>query len=274
MKSTASPLEQRISGRERLSAVLRRGGELVTIDDAAKALRVDRVVAAKTLARWNRQGWLKRLRRGLYAPVPLTAASTDQVLDEVWTLVPELFEPAYVGGASAAHHWDLTEQLFRTTFVYTARAVRHTEQTIHGMPFSVHHVSKERLFGTRPLWHGRVKIQVSDPHRTVIDMLADPSVGGGMRHIADCVAAYFRREDADVGRLIDYARRVGNGAAFKRLGFIGEGAGAPAALMEACRRYLTKGNAKLDPSIPSPRLVRRWRLWVPANWTPPPRHDD
>lgn len=266
MKSTTSSEPPTVSGRERLSAVLRRGGAFVTVDDAAETLNVDRMVAAKTLARWNRQGWLRRIRRGLYLPVPLTASPTDEVIEDAWTLVPELFDPAYVGGASAAHHWDLTEQLFRTVFVYTARPVRHTDQTIQTTPFSVRHVRKELLFGTRPLWRGRITIHVSDIHRTIIDLLADPSVGGGIRHVADCLATYLRRDDLDIGRLIDYARRLENGAVFKRLGFLAEAAGAPPALADACLLHLTKGNAKLDPAQVSPRLVRRWRLWLPANW--------
>jgi predicted transcriptional regulator of viral defense system len=252
-------------GRERFSAVLRQGGELVTVDDASKALNVGRIVAAKTLARWNRQGWLKRVRRGLYAPVPLTALPGDQVIEDAWTLVPELFGPAYIGGASAAHHWDLTEQLFRTVFVYTGRPVRRGNQTIQATSFSVRHVRKEQLFGTSPLWRGRIKIQVSDVHKTIIDMLSDPSVGGGIRHVSDCLAAYLSRDTVDVERLVEYAKRVGNGAVFKRLGFLAEASGAPA-LAEACRRHLTQGNAKLDPALSSPRLVRRWRLWLPVNW--------
>ena len=112
--STTLQSAQSATGRDRLSTVLRRSGELVTVDDAAEALGVERTVAAKTLARWNRQGWLKRLRRGLYAPVPLAASSTDHAIEDIWTVVPQIFDPAYVGGLSAAHHWDLTEQLFRT----------------------------------------------------------------------------------------------------------------------------------------------------------------
>jgi len=266
MASTTSSEPSTVSGRERLSSVLRKGGVFITVDDATEALNVDRILAAKTLARWNRQGWLKRIRRGLYSPVPLTASPNDEVIEDAWTLVPELFDPAYVGGASAAHHWDLTEQLFRTVFVYTARPVRHTEQTIQATPFSVHHVRKEQLFGTCPLWRGRIKIQVSDVHRTIIDVLADPSVGGGIRHVAGCLATYLRRDDSDIGRLIDYARRLENGAVFKRLGFLAEVTGAPPALADACLGHLTKGNAKLDPAQVSPRLLRRWQLWLPANW--------
>lgn len=183
-----------------------------------------------------------------------------------WVLVPELFGPGYVGGASTAQYWDLTEQLFRTVFVYTIRPVRQTDQTIQGVPFSVHHIGDELLFGTLPLWRGRIKIQVSDVHRTLIDMLDDPSVAGGARHLADCLAAYLHRKDTDPIQLIDYADRLGNGAVFKRLGFLAERAGAPSTLVKGCLERLTKGNAKLDPTLPSPRLVRRWRLWVPASW--------
>src|SRR5712691_6599368 len=248
MKRSALSVPVSTSGRERLSAVLRTAGQLVTVDDASRALKVDRTVAAKTLARWNRQGWLRRLRRGLYAPVPLAASPGDQVLEDAWTLVPELFEPGYLGGASAAHNWDLTEQLFRTVFVYTARPVRQRAQRIHDVPFSIRHIPKELIFGTRPLWRGRIKIQVSDVHRTVVDMLDDPSAGGDARQVSECVAAYFRRDDAEPDRLITYADRVGNGAVFKRLGFLAERVGAPATIAAACLERLTKGNAKLDPS--------------------------
>lgn len=255
-----------LRGRDRLSAVLRKAGDLVTVDDASEALKVDRASAAKTLARWNQQGRLKRLRRGLYAPVPLTASPADEVLEDAWTLVPKLFSPGYVGGASAAHHWDLTEQHFRTVFVYTVRPVRQMEQMIHGVRFSVHHLQDELLFGVRSLWHGRAKIQVSDIHRTLIDMLNDPSTGGGARHVADCLAAYLRRDDADPERLVAYAELLGNGAVFKRLGFLAERARAPAALVEACLDHLTKGYARLDPALESPRVIRRWRLRVSDRW--------
>src|SRR5258708_38184299 len=116
----------------RLAAVLRAGGELVTVDDVVGTLKVSRPAAARILARWGDQHWLKRLRRGLYAPVPLALSPDEQVLEDPWTLVPELFSPGYVGGATAAQHWDLTEQLFRTVFVYTTRPLRRAEQIIQG----------------------------------------------------------------------------------------------------------------------------------------------
>jgi len=253
-------------GRERLSAVLRGAGDFITVTDAVAALHIDPIGAAKLLARWHEQGWLQRVRRGLYAPVPLTSSPDDQIIENPWTLVPALFHPGYVGGASAAHHWDLTEQLFRTTFVYTTRPVRRARQTIRGLPFVVRHIPPAALFGTRALWLGRAKVQISDLHRTIVDMLDDPAFGGGIRHVEDCLRAYFARSDADPELLLSYAERLGNGAILKRLGFLAERSGGPATLLAACGQRLTSGNAKLDPAMQCPRLVRRWRLWIPTRW--------
>ena len=260
-------------GRSRLSAVMRKAGHLISVDDVTAALAVDRGAAAKMLARWQRQGWLTRLRRGLYAPVPITAMPTDHVIEDPWTLVPTLFGSAYIGGATAAHHWDLTEQLFRSVFVYTAASVRRSRQTIQGVTFIVRQVAELKLFGTKTLWRGRVKVHVSDLHRTVIDMLDAPAMGGGIRHVADCLSAYLGRPDASPETLIAYADRLGNGAVFKRLGFLVERGGGPAQLVTACLKRLTQGNVKLDPALLSPRLIRRWRLWVPERWKSGPSND-
>jgi predicted transcriptional regulator of viral defense system len=254
------------SNRERLALVLRQGGDLITIDDATAALGIGRTDAAKLLGRWQGQGWLRRVRRGLYAAVPLTSRQDEQVIEDPWTLVPELFDPGYIGGASAAQHWDLTEQLFRPVFVFTARPVRQSQQTIQGTPFVVRHIPAAKIFGTRTLWRGRVKLQISDPARTIIDMLDDPRTGGGIRHVADCLKAYLARKDADPKLLIDYAERVGNGAVFKRLGFLAEREGGPASLVSACAARLTQGVVDLDPGQPSSEFMSQWKLRLPERW--------
>jgi predicted transcriptional regulator of viral defense system len=95
-------------------------------------------------------------------------------------------------------------------------------------------------------------------------MLESPSVGGGIRHVADCLKVYLSRPDAQPMTLIEYADRLGNGAVFKRLGFLVERLNGPKSLVDACSQRLTKGVAKLDPHLPSNRLLRRWRALSPA----------
>jgi predicted transcriptional regulator of viral defense system len=252
--------------RKRFAAVLRQAQGLIDVEHVVSALAMDRKSAAKTLARWFAQGRLQRVGHGLYAPIPLDAPTSGQVLADPWILVPSLFGPAYVGGFTAAEHWDLTEQLFRDVFVFTTKTFRSKRHDVHGITFLLRHIQPQALFGLRTIWRGQIKVPISDVHRTVIDMLADPSTGGGIRHVADCFAAYFKHKDANPETLIEYADRLGNGAVFKRIGFLAETLPDQQLIVEASRQRLTQGNAKLDPGLASPRLVRRWRLWIPTTW--------
>lgn len=252
--------------RARLSAVLQTATDLVTIEHVIAALKVDRQVAAKVLSRWQEQGWLKRVGRGIYAPIPIDASATGQVLKDQWVLVPALFAPAYIGGWTAAEHWDLTEQLFRSIFVFTARPFRSKEQTVQGVTFTLKRIPEEALFGLKTIWRGQGRVSVADKHRTIVDLLADPATGGGIRHVARCLQAYLRDAEADSDTLIRYAEKLGNGAVFKRLGFLVSQTPGNESLAQACRQRLTEGNARLDPALPCRRLVKAWRLWIPKNW--------
>ena len=230
-------------------------------------LSVDRTRASQLLSRWTSQGWLRRVGHGSYVSASsLDLLDSAQVLDDPWVLVPALYGPAYVGGRTAAEHWDLTEQLFRDIVVMTARPVREKHQVRHGAHFTLHHILERKIFGTRPVWRGQSRVLVSDFHRTMVDMFDDPARGGGIRHVADCLQAYLKHEDRSDDTLIEYAETLGNGAVFKRLGFLVEGQSKASGLLEDCRTRLTQGNARLDPALDCTRLVSRWRLWVPPSW--------
>lgn len=255
------------ASRRRLSAVLNAAGDVVQIHDVVNALDVSRTEATKLLSRWVKQAWLRRAARGVYLPASLTTLGNVHVLDDPWILVPPLFDPAYIGGRTAAEHWDLTEQIFRDIVVMTAQTVRLKTQRRHGAQFSVTHLRPEKIFGATGVWRGRSRIAVADVHRTILDMVADPELGGGIQHVADCLSVYLRSDNRDDDLLIRYANRLGNGAVFKRLGFLAERLAAGPELLDSCRRRLTAGNAKLDPALECPRLITRWKLRVPETWT-------
>lgn len=259
MSKTAVP-----QTRARLAAVVGTAGDVVTIDHTVRTLGLSRTQAAKLLSRWTAQGWLRRIGAGAYVPVQLDMLGADQVVQDPWVLVPALFGPAYIGGRTAAEHWDLTEQIFRDIMVFTARPIRTKTVERQGARFTVARI--DLIFGTKSVWRGQTKVAVSDIHRTIIDILANPSVGGGIQHAADCFERYMAGSDSDPGRLIEYGDRIGNGAVFKRLGFLAERSPAGAELIAACKARLTKGHALLDPALDCPRLVTRWRLRVTDRW--------
>ena len=253
--------------RERLSAVLRGAKGTITVDDAAKALNKTNTDAAKFLSLCAKKGWLSRVRRGVYIPVPLESKTADVVLEDAWIIADQLFKPSYIGGWSAAEYWDLTEQIFRTVLVVTATRPRKIQQHIKGTEYLLKSVSNKAMFGLKAVWRGQIKVFVSDPTRTIVDMLNDPQLGGGLRSTVDMFKNYLASEKKDLPLLIKYAEQLGNGAVFKRLGFLLEKlSAADQDIITQCRERLTTGNAKLDPTLASKRLITRWRLWVPEQW--------
>jgi predicted transcriptional regulator of viral defense system len=254
------------ASRARLAAVLRATKEVVSIDATAETLGLDRTAAAKLLSRWRQQGWLRRVGHGLYVPVPLDLAASQQVIEDPWVLVPTLFGQCYIGGWTAAHHWELTEQLFNETVVFTSRRFSKRRVVAQGVTFLLHRAAKRRLFGLKPVWRGTTRVNVSDPARTVIDMLAMPETGGGIDHVTDCAAAYLETPSRDRALLIRYAEQFGNGAIFKRLGYLSETRFHDEELAAACRARLTQGYARLDPALECTQLVTAWRLWVPERF--------
>jgi len=66
--------------------------------------------------------------------------------------------------------------------------------------------------------------------------------------------------------LVRYAEQFGNGAVFKRLGFLAETRLRDTDFAASCRARLTQGYAQLDPALPAAHLHTAWRLWVPDRW--------
>jgi predicted transcriptional regulator of viral defense system len=260
--------------REKLARVLRKARGTISVEQAAASLGLSRKEAAKKLSQWAQQGWLSRVRRGLYVPVPLESKSADVALEDPWIIAERLFSPCYIGGWSAAEHWDLTEQIFRSIMVMTTKKPRDRRPVIKSTAFVLRSISPDAFFGTKPIWRGPVKVNVSDPTRTVLDMLSDPSLGGGLRPTTDVFRAYLKSTSKDLQLLVSFAERLGSGAVYKRLGFLLERfVPDEKAIIGKCRARISAGNTKLDPSLPAERLVTRWRLWVPDNWTREQKRD-
>jgi len=250
--------------REQLAAVIRGTKDSISVSEAAEILQVSPSRASMKLSRWTNKGWLARVQRGVYIPVPLESRNLDNILEDPWVIAERLYSPCYIGGWSAVEHWDLTEQIFRTTFVMTARKIRNTTPEIKGSQFQIRRIQKRTLFGLKPVWRGQTKVMVSDPSRTMIDLLVDPSLGGGLRPVSDVLQNYIKSEYMNPELLLDYSQRLGKGVVYKRLGFLMERfAPNEITLINVCLNNMSKGNSKLDPKLTADNLITKWRLWVP-----------
>ncbi len=264
---------QTISGlgkieRERLATLIRGTKGTISVQEAASILQVSPPEASKMLSKWAIKGWLSRVRQGLYVPVPIESRTADIPLEDPWIIADRLYSPCYIGGWSAAEYWGLTEQIFRTVVVMTTQRPRDRKPVIKGIEYLLRTVLEKTMFGLKPVWRGQLKMSVSDPTRTILDMLSDPQLGGGIRSAVDVFRNYLNSDNKKMDLLIEYADRLGNGSVFKRLGFLLEQfAQDEQSMIKLCQTKLTKGNSKLDPKLPADKLVTRWRLLVPKNWS-------
>jgi len=234
--------------------------------DAAAILALDLGRTRRFLSYLRSRGWLSRVRKGLYTIVPLGAEKPSEWREDPWIVAQSVFSPCYIGGWSACEHWSLTEQIFRDVVVVTSRPLRTKRMSVQGTAFLLKSRPKEKLFGTKSTWRGQTKVQVSDPTRTVVDILDDPALGGGIRHVAAVVRAYLEGEYRDDARLLEYTKRLGNRTVFKRLGYLLEVLDIQARHLSAeCRALKSAGLTFLDPTLRAKgRIDKRWNLRVNA----------
>ena len=243
---------------------------------AASVLDLEVERTRRLLAALADSGWLARVRRGWYIGVPIDASKPGDWREDPWVVAATLFTPGYIGGWSAVEHWGLTDQIFNVIYVIAGRKVAPTRQTVQGTDYLIRTVPERTLFGTRRVWRQSVPVNVSDPHRTVIDILDVPASAGGVLHTSEVLQAYFEGEHADQAKLLEYGDRLGRGTVFKRLGYLTELMDlADVGFLEACRSRITKGVSRLDPGKPAKgRIVARWNIRVNTSRLASDEEDD
>jgi len=250
-------------GRAELAHALGGGRRFFNPTDVAEVLEISPDVAAKKLARWAEDGWVRRVRRGLYIGVPVDAANPAAWSEDALLVASEVWSPCYFTGWTAANHWALTEQVFRTTVLKTSTRVRATAVQLLDNDYLVAHAVPDVLtWGMASEWRDGIKLRFADPARTVVDMLDAPKLGGGIRHVAEVLATYL--EEHDPLTLVAWGDRLGNRAVFKRLGYLADSLElGPPELVGSCRERVSTGISALDPDgPPSGKRVMRWGLRI------------
>jgi predicted transcriptional regulator of viral defense system len=227
-------------------------------------LELDRKESAKMLSKLASKGWVRRLRRGVYLLIPLEATSPEDWRADPWVVADHVFQPAYIAGWSACEHWGFTEQIFRDVAVFTSAPIRERRVTIDQTDFVLKKILEHLFFGTQSVWRGNTRVKVSDPTRTLVDILDDPQWGGGMRHVVQITQAYLDSNHRDDDLLVEYIERIGNSSPAKRLGYILETRHKDnKGLIEKLEPLLNTGYVLLDPSIPARgSYVSKWNVRV------------
>lgn len=202
-----------------------------------------------------------RLKPGLFILVPFELGHERDYLGNPYVVARELVGSAdyYVSHASAMDLHQMVTQPQLVVYTTTTKAIR--PRDVLGTEFRFVRLKPEHLFGTTGHWVTKSEqVQVSDLERTIIDGLKQSEYCGGITELAK--GFWMRRDDIDLGKLVDYALRLDVGAVIRRLGFLLETfeVDAPHEL-ERLQQKLTAAYAVLDPLLPDEgKFVARWRL--------------
>jgi predicted transcriptional regulator of viral defense system len=238
-----------------------RGRPVFRLDDVREITGLSESSARSFARKLVHRGVATRLKPGLFILVPFELGKERQYLGSPLVVAREIMngDDYYLSHATAMEiHGMLTQPQLIVT-VTTPKPRR--PLTILGVQFRFVRCQRAHLFGLTERWVTKQeKVRVSDLERTVIDGLKQPEHCGGLTEVAK--GLWMRRQDVNVDRLMQYAKRIGVGAVIRRLGFLLETYEmADAQELERLRKELTATYVRLDPVLPAEgKRLRRWCL--------------
>ena len=203
-----------------LSTLARLDRHIFTIQDAKKVVKDN---TKKILHSLVEKKWVLPLKRGLYVIVPLNIGvkGADAYIVHNFVIAGNLVTPYYIGYWSALNYHGLSDQIPDTTFVASTKPKMPME--ILGSKYWFVKVSRNKFFGITEIEIEGMKVEISDPEKTIVDCLHHPEHAGGIDEVARSI--YFSHEELDFGKIKKYAERMENLTILKRLGFILEKTG-------------------------------------------------
>ena len=236
------------------------GRSTFTFEDAEMRLGKSKTATANLLRRMEKAGLIDRVRRGHYAVRPLGVLGTPAAAEDVALSVGAALSGVAhrVAYRSALSEHDLVPHPARTIQVASDRRVR--TKALSGRPLQVVIEPPETLVVGRVPWGASY---LSDPHRAVLDAARRPRLVGGLEVLAEAFAT--AAPELHTQTLIEYAGRLGDSAALRRLGSL-----ADALELEPLAGALTPitpitADLPLEPGSAEPALWRdrRWRVRWP-----------
>jgi predicted transcriptional regulator of viral defense system len=215
----------------------------------------------KFLERLQTKGWIRRIKRGRFAIIPLSSGENRTPQLHEFIVAMELVSPAAIAYWSALNHHGMTEQLPRTVFVSTNHPVRRPPGEVLGVSYKIISLRPEKFFGIVKDWIDEMPFMVTDREKTIIDGLDLPQYVGGVAEIAKALSTVWTQ--LNESKLRKYVVKIGNSAVAKRLGFIMEM--LKLGDVERLRKVavLAPGFSPLDPTLPRHgKYNRRWGLLI------------
>ena len=213
-------------------------------------------------------GRLLRVKRGLYAVIPIDADKDSYPID------PYLVASRLTGDSVLSHHTALEFHGRAYTpwrqFSYQARRplgrLPFRSHVFHGTRFPdalVH--SGNEMFGVLTMERANVSLRVASLERTLVDVLSRPRYSGGWEEVWRSLESV---EFFDLDRVVEYALLMKNATAAATVGFFltqrRDALMVEERHLNELRRNRPRQPHYLDRAKSGGRLVSEWNLVAPA----------
>ena len=242
--NSVESIKQGLSRREALALtrLASQNRTIITIDDIQDAIDVSYDEAKNIANNLVHKQWLDRLKSGTYLIVPLAAGETGEYTEHEFVIASHLADPMYISYWSALNLHGLTEQVPLTVFVATTEQVPTRE--IHGVTYTFVTLTESKFFGYEAVAVDAHRVNVASVEKTLVDCADHLEYCGGITELAKGLAA----ADLDEETLTEYLLRLGNGAAIKRIVYLGDLLDIELSQREKLVNGFTSGYSKLDPT--------------------------
>jgi predicted transcriptional regulator of viral defense system len=244
-------------GIEILRALVNEGHRVFTAKDArsaARTLSISEKYVVEALHHLKQRGWIRPIKRGVYAITEQSGFSTPPHDYEV---AMALVSPSAISHWTALYHHHLTQQIPQTIFALTPTGTR-IPDSVRGSNYHFVHVKPDFFFGIDEVWIGDGKVRITDPERTLLDGLRQPQHCGGIQEVLAAFDMQWPR--LDTAKIIDYALQLDK-AVISRLGWVLQQHGCEKKELAELRDARAQGVRRLDASGPDRGPVdRQWQI--------------
>lgn len=258
-------------GIEMVRKLFEEGKRIFSIPDARKAASycgmADNYVV-EALYHLSNNGWITRLKRGLYI---ISSSFPGMTPVHEFEIAMALVQPSAISHWSALHFHGMTEQIPQRVYITTTQAVpisravktrnksqRSFSREVNGILYEFIKIKQERFFGIKDFWVGEVKVTITDPERTLIDGLISPKYFGGWAEIYSAFESHM--SSLDLAKIIDYSLRL-DAVIAKRLGWIMEKVGVGDTILQKLEAFPIKDYRVLDSTGPRKgHCNKRWMI--------------
>lgn len=245
-----------------LCSAAEKGFSVLTTDDAREIMGEEKVLLI--LSRLSKKRWLKRLEKGKYLILPLSAGPKGLYCEDGFVLADKLVSPYTIAYWSALNFYGYTEQIPYTVFVATTKRKKDLEIEDLGLRFKFVTILEKKFFGNKKRWIGSKQVIITDREKTIVDCLDHPQYCGGIVEATKGVWEGFTQRELEPKTVTEYADRMGNRTIFKRLGFLAETLSLPVDdFLPVWREKISTGYTLLCPlGLDDGEINTGWNLKI------------